>query len=604
MISARLPLALALAVAPQGAAAQQQECSAPDATVESACTVTTVVRAQLPCAPRLLRTLLSSARSSSEASKTLRAQMNLVAEVQTAALLDPAAAIARVNDPNDSLGANTGGFSAFVYDFDDNCVAHAGDPASVGNSLAANLGVITTPNLGKKFQAAAMSGGSWVSYPASADGSWHRAWILAFPAAGANVPLAGPSGLIASTNSVPTDNDLKTTWDSAFPPAWADTSAAVDPVAAYYVGVAYKEQAEACEAGGVGGSFEVCQQENAFNLVQHAADALNAATDDAAFTAEVAKIATDYKIGTSFTLTLGSITTGECVADGSDATNVGSQVNTLTADTGLHEKMTEAAGTKLGRWVMVGPEADSKFAFAKKVTGPCGDQHLCGYYLFASFVDPEHSLLTHSSLDYGYCAANSRTGCSVTSAQNLAFEASEALDAAQADGADSPADLWTRVNTNTTFPKTDYTDVSNWQGYLQKPLGFYVFAYDATDAGIVAQGAIPPAVGGTYSGAPAKRNTYQIQRALNMVTHPRLRELFLGNALHAGGQWLTYQWSNTRVQGTPAPRKRTYTLPWRPEGSSTYEYYLGVGYDDVHPDERLDPCDASEFARCSEEHSL
>ena len=61
---------------------------------------------------------------------------------------------------------------------------------------------------------------------------------------------------------------------------------------------------------------------------------------------------------------------------------------------------------------------------------------------------------------------------------------------------------------------------------------------------------------------------------------------------------MTYQWSNQRVAGDPAPRKRTYTMPWKPEGSTgPYVYYFGVGYDDVHPADIAVPCLATQFAR-------
>ena len=33
-------------------------------------------------------------------------------------------------------------------------------------------------------------GGSWVSFPATADAKWFRAWLLAFPAAGGNCEMA------------------------------------------------------------------------------------------------------------------------------------------------------------------------------------------------------------------------------------------------------------------------------------------------------------------------------------------------------------------------------------------------------------------------------
>jgi hypothetical protein len=601
-----------------------------------------------------------AASAEAESACAVLTAMNLARDVQLAALSDPSKTLARINDEGDAFGtaggtaggtgASGGTFYAFVYDFDGECRADAGDARRVGRALALNLGVVSTPDLGRKFAAAAMSGGDWVSFPAGAGwaaaagaaldcaggggGSreamcaktyWHRAWVLAFPGLGSNVPLAGPAGLIASTNKVPTDNDLKTTWASAYPPAWAVTSgtAAVDKRQAYYVGVGYKERVAACPpGGGADKKFHVCQQEAAFNLVHHVATQLNAAFTVEAFAQQLGSLLTmDHN---DYTVTMGSIATGKSVDGGSD-------INSIFSDPNLHTKLTAAANTARGRWVMVGAEDKSTYAFVRKITPPpppaasgagAGDDaptfEATGYYVFASFTDPEHTLLTHSTLDYGYCAANSRTGCSVTTAQNLAFEALDELDSKAREASASSAnndsnatisvgDVWARVNTDTVSPgllttKAEYADPANWQGYLQRPNGFYVFAYGAENAGIVAQGAIP--VAATCCGP---RNTYQIQRALNMVTHPRLRELFLGNALHARGQWVTYQWSNKRVDGAPAPRKRTFTVPWKDPtktADSAYEYYLGVGYDDVHPDNMAAPCYASSFSRCSEEHSF
>jgi hypothetical protein len=56
----------------------------------------------------------------------------------------------------------------------------------------------------------------------------------------------------------------------------------------------------------------------------------------------------------------------------------------------------------------------------------------------------------------------------------------------------SCAQVFNKINTATVFPK----DVGKiyWQGFLQKPIGFYVLAVNASDGHLLAYGANPTAV--------------------------------------------------------------------------------------------------------------
>mmetsp|Transcript_33088 Transcript_33088/g.61143 ORF Transcript_33088/g.61143 Transcript_33088/m.61143 type:complete len:822 (+) Transcript_33088:71-2536(+) len=550
---------------------------------------------------------------------------NLGYRVQREALSDGAQELFdEINDPSSSKGKMSEGFYAAIYDFNNVCVAHGAEPSNVGKSLNEIMkaaSIISTPNLGELFQAAAMSGGEWVSYPWK-DAHWRRSWVLGFPAEGSKLPIPSPSGLMGSNIVIPDDKNLKLTWDSAFPPPWANPSQKVDPAKAYYVEVGYMEvenQGPTCNAhGGKEGTFESCQHENAYNLVRHAQAELKAATVADDFDSLVAQLSHGpFKIVANFYVSMFAVSTGTCVADGNNASNIGRTLQDILKDGGhrnveeTHAIMKNASQTNHGRWVAHPwiernvqfmrsgggvDELANRFSFVVGVTPPQGSVYAVagGYYLFSGFSDPEHHMLGATFLQEPYCKANSRTGCSVITAQNLVFQAHDELDRTG-----DAAAVFKRVNTETVFPKK-YNNVHHWQGYLQKPIGFYVFAYNASNALLLAQGAIPVAAPPVTPG----RTTYAVQRALSMVTHPRLREVFLGIVFIAQGGWVTYQWSNARQQGKPAPRKRTYAMPWRPAGSTgPFEVYFGVGYDDVHPEDVAKPCYANEFATCSEEHS-
>jgi len=415
--------------------------------------------------------------------------------------------------------------------------------------------------------------------------------------------------------------DLKLTWSSPFPPPWGNPAATVDRSKAYYVEVGYmdvEDPSVACFANGtIAGIFQTCQHENAFNLAHHTKSALMAAPSPSDFSRIVGEITTggSYKISGGFYISMFSINTGHCVADGKVPGNVGKTLPEIVGTIPeLHNRLQTAASTGHGRW-LVHPWPGSpasvrdrvgqlisvlvdRFSFVLKVDGRSGSSHAeaQGYFILSGFEDPEHHLLTSTFYPGPFCAANSRTGCSVTTAQNLAFDTLDALDGNASD----PAAVFTWINAETVFPKV-YHNIHSWQGFLQKPLGFYVFGYNASDALLVAQGAIPVAAPPVVPG----RTIYDIQRSLNVVSHPRLREVFNGLSFIAQGGWLTYQWSNARVEGASAPRKRTFTLPWRPPGTAgPWEYYIGVGYDDVHPEDIGKPCLATEFATCGEEHAF
>ena len=358
-------------------------------------------------------------------------QANTSAE--RAALLDD------ITDPASSFGTFPSDFAAEVYNFEDVCVANAREPSLVGqplNRALAARGVLADgAKIGKQFQAAAMAGGEWVSH-LERGGRWKRTFILGVAAVGAVFPSLTPGNLASLDRSI-SKTEL------------------------FYIGVSYVDEDDAtteCDAdGGPAGKFRPCQPEAVSNLVMHVRSRLDAARSDpdpAVFTRAVEQLSTTFpSLGKNFYVSMHSISTSVCVANGHRTANIGKELGATIGETRhqpaakeLHEKLKEAAATNRGRWVWhlwpsdSAPQLDyggseaadvfvDRFSFVVAVEGRLGSVYEDRYYLFSGFSDVENSGLGAPFLDGIFCKANARTGCSVMTAQNLLFDAEAALDA-------------------------------------------------------------------------------------------------------------------------------------------------------------------------------
>ncbi len=358
---------------------------------------------------------------------------------EQAALLDD------ITDPATSFGTFPSDFWAEVYNFEDVCVANAREPSLVGQSLSRVLaarGVLAVDSLrlGKQFQVAAMNGGGWVSH-LDRGGRWKRTWIAGFAAVGTAFPNLTQGNL-------------------------ASLGQSISKTQLFYVGVSYMDENDAtteCDAnGGPAGTFKPCQAEAAFNLVMHVRSVLDAARSDpdpVVFTRAVEQLSTTFpSLGKNFHVSMHSISTSVCVADGLRTSNIKKELRAIVDEGGnqpsakpLHETFSKAAATKRGRWVWHLWPSDSaplldyggfrvtdvfvdRFSFVVAVEGRQGSLYEDQYYLFSGFSDVGQYgpfVIGTPHVNSTFCKADSRTGCSVTTAQNLVYDAEAALEASE-----------------------------------------------------------------------------------------------------------------------------------------------------------------------------
>jgi hypothetical protein len=105
------------------------------------------------------------------------------------------------------------------------------------------------------------------------------------------------------------------------------------------------------------------------------------------------------------------------------------------------------------------------------------------------------------------------------------------------------AQVFDKINTASVFPKT-VGKVYAWQGFLQQPIGFYVFAVNASNGCLLSYGANPTMVApkkdlyvfvlSLGSNEPTPQRTrklaarYELTECLGLVTTPFLPRLFFG----------------------------------------------------------------------------
>ena len=72
-----------------------------------------------------------------------------------------------------------------------------------------------------------------------------------------------------------------------------------------------------------------------------------------------------------------------------------------------------------------------------------------------------------------------------------------------------------------------------------------------------------------------------------------------------GGGWIPFYWTDNSKEAGIIPRRRACVLPWqRGLGDGAPEAYIGVGYDDMHPNDVGLPITALDFVLGSEDYSV